>query len=122
MKVLAIDSSSVVAGVAILDEHQLVYEVYNHHKRNHSEILMPIIEQALYSSSLTLQDLDLLAVSGGPGSFTGLRIGISTIKGLAQAMDKPVISVPTLDALAWNIISPGHLICPVMDARREQVY
>lgn len=122
MKVLAIDSSSVVAGVAILDDEQLLYEAYHHHKRNHSEILMPLIEEALLSSEIHPQDLDLFAVAGGPGSFTGLRIGISTIKGLAQAVDKPVVSVPTLDALAWNSIGMEGLICPIMDARRDQVY
>ncbi|HHU48703.1 MAG: tRNA (adenosine(37)-N6)-threonylcarbamoyltransferase complex dimerization subunit type 1 TsaB [Caldicoprobacterales bacterium] len=122
MKVLAIDSSSIVAGVAVLDDEQLLYETYHHHKRNHSEILMPLVEEALLSSGIHLSDLDLFAVSGGPGSFTGLRIGISTVKGLAQAVDKPVVSVPTLDALAWNVLCLNGLICPVMDARREQVY
>ncbi|HHY83014.1 MAG TPA: tRNA (adenosine(37)-N6)-threonylcarbamoyltransferase complex dimerization subunit type 1 TsaB [Clostridiales bacterium] len=122
MKVLAVDTSSVVAGVAVLDDEQLLYEAYNHHRKNHSEILMPLVENALKSCSLTPRDIDLLAVSNGPGSFTGLRIGISTIKGLAQALDKPVAGVPTLDALAYNIISPQALVCPIMDARRDQVY
>ena len=122
MKVLAIDSSSVVAGVAILDGDQLLYEVYHHHKRNHSEILMPLVEEALNSSDLQPEDIDLFAVSEGPGSFTGLRIGVSTIKGLAQAVEKPVVAVPTLDAMAWNIVSSGVLVCPIMDARRNQVY
>jgi hypothetical protein len=116
MKVLAIDSSSVVAGVAILDGEQLVYEAYHHHKRNHSEILMPLIEEALLSCEMHPQDLDLFAVAGGPGSFTGLRIGVSIIKGLAQALERPVVSVPTLDALAWNIVGMEGLICPIMDA------
>lgn len=122
MKVLAIDSSSVVAGVAILNGDQLLYEVYHHHKRNHSEILMPLVEEALHACDMMPCDIDLFAVSGGPGSFTGLRIGISTIKGLAQAVDKPVAAVSTLDAMAWNIVSPGSLICPIMDARHNQVY
>jgi tRNA threonylcarbamoyladenosine biosynthesis protein TsaB len=122
MKVLAIDSSSVVAGVAILDGEQLVYEAYHHHKRNHSEILMPLIEEALLSCEMHPQDLDLFTVAGGPGSFTGLRIGVSIIKGLAQALERPVVSVPTLDALAWNIVGMEGLICPIMDARRDQVY
>ena len=80
MKVLAVDSSSVVAGVAILSEDRLLYEAYHHHRKNHSELLMPLVEDALNSSDLKPDDLDLLAVSGGPGSFTSLRIGISTIK------------------------------------------
>ena len=122
MKVLAIDSSSVVAGVAVMDEDQLLFEAYHHHKRNHSEILMPLVEEALRSSDLCPQDIDLFAVSGGPGSFTGLRIGISTIKGLAQAVEKPVVAIPTLDAMAWNIVNIGGLISPIMDARRDQVY
>lgn len=122
MKVLAIDSSSVVAGVAVLNEDRLVYEAYHHHKRNHSEILMPMVEEALESSCLTAGELDLFAVSSGPGSFTGLRIGISTIKGLAHAVEKPVAAVPTLDALAYNIVYTDALVCPIMDARREQVY
>jgi tRNA threonylcarbamoyladenosine biosynthesis protein TsaB len=122
MKVLAIDSSSLVAGVAVLDGEQLLFEAYHHHKRNHSEILMPLVEEAFHSSGVHPNELDLLAVSSGPGSFTGLRIGISTVKGLAQALEKPVVSIPTLDALAWNIVGISGLICPIMDARREQVY
>ncbi|MDD4679650.1 MAG: tRNA (adenosine(37)-N6)-threonylcarbamoyltransferase complex dimerization subunit type 1 TsaB [Clostridia bacterium] len=122
MKVLAIDSSSLVAGSAVLDGNKLLYEVYHHHKRNHSETLMPLVEKALISCELMLGDIDLFAVSGGPGSFTGLRIGISTIKGLAQAVEKPVIPVPTLDAMAWSAVCPGALVCPIMDARRNQVY
>lgn len=122
MKVLAIDSSSVVAGVAILDGEQLLYEVYHHHKRNHSEIIMPLVEEALLSSDLMPESIALFAVSGGPGSFTGLRIGVSTIKGLAQAVEKPVVAVPTLDALAWNVANTDAIVCPIMDARRAQVY
>jgi tRNA threonylcarbamoyladenosine biosynthesis protein TsaB len=122
MKVLAIDSSSVVAGAAILDDDRLLCEAYHHHKRNHSEILMPLVEEALDSSGLAPDQIDLFAVSSGPGSFTGLRIGISTIKGLAQALEKPVAAVPTLDALAYNIAYTDALVCPIMDARREQVY
>jgi len=123
MKVLAIDSSSVVAGVAILDADRLLYEEVQHHEKNHSVILMPMVEQALDSCQLTLKQIDLFAVSGGPGSFTGLRIGISTVKGLAQAVEKPAAAVPTLDALAYNVTGPEDaLVCPIMDARRDQVY
>ncbi len=123
MKVLAIDSSSVVAGVAILDADRLLYEEVQHHEKNHSVILMPMVEQALDSCQLTLKQIDLFAVSGGPGSFTGLRIGISTVKGLAQAVEKPAAAVSTLDALAYNVTGPEDaLVCPVMDARRDQVY
>jgi len=123
MKVLAIDSSSVVAGVAILDADRLLYEGYQHHVKNHSVILMPMVEEALHSCRLTPDQMDLFAVSGGPGSFTGLRIGISTVKGLAQAVEKPAAAVPTLDALAYNVTGPENaLVCSIMDARRDQVY
>lgn len=122
MMILAVDTSSVVVSVAVMDNEQLIYEAYCHHDRNHSEVLMSLIEDALLKSEVHQKDLDLIAVSGGPGSFTGLRIGISTVKGLAQAIEKPVVSVPTLDALAWNIIGMDGLVCPIMDARRGQVY
>jgi len=122
MKILAVDTSSVVAGIAVMDDEQLLYEAYSHNRRNHSEILMPLMEHALKSCGMTVQDIDLLAVSIGPGSFTGLRIGVSTIKGLAQALDIPIAGVPTLDVLAHNVITNNSLVCPVMDARRDQVY
>ncbi|NLA84600.1 MAG: tRNA (adenosine(37)-N6)-threonylcarbamoyltransferase complex dimerization subunit type 1 TsaB [Clostridiales bacterium] len=122
MKVLAIDSSSVIAGVAVMDDNQLLYEIYHHNKKNHSEILMSMVEKCLDSCALKLSEIDVYAVSEGPGSFTGLRIGISTVKGLAQATDKPVAAIPTLDAMAWNIVGTNDLICPIMDARRNQVY
>lgn len=122
MKVLAVEASSLVAGVAILDDSNLIYEGYNHHKRNHSQILMQMVENALLASELELSDIDIIAVTCGPGSFTGLRIGISTVKGLAQATRKKVAAVPTLDSLAHNIIGFSGLVCPIMDARRDQVY
>src|SRR5690554_6838918 len=122
MRVLAVESSSVVAGIAILDDSSLVYEGYNHHKKNHSQALMPMIENALITSELKLSDIDIIAVTKGPGSFTGLRIGISTVKGLAQATEKKVAAIPTLDSLAHNITGFSGLVCPIMDARRDQVY
>lgn len=122
MKVLAVEASSLVAGVAILDDSNLIYEGYNHHKRNHSQILMQMVENALLASELELSDIDIIAVTCGPGSFTGLRIGISTVKGLAQATRKKVAAVPTLDSLAHNITGFSGLVCPIMDARRDQVY
>lgn len=122
MKVLAVETSSLVAGVAILDDDRLIYEGYNHHKRNHSEILMPMVENALSSCELSLRDIDVYAVSKGPGSFTGLRIGIATVKGLAEAVERPIAAIPTLDVLAYNFPYWTGLVCPILDARREQVY
>lgn len=122
MRILALESSSVVAGVAIMDNLTLVYEAYHHHKRNHSRILIPLVEEALLSADLGLNDIDLIAVSKGPGSFTGLRIGISTVKGLAQAAEIRIAAIPTLDILAYNIKTMDRLVCPIMDARRDQVY
>lgn len=122
MKVLAIESSGLVAAVAVTDGERLVGEFMLNHRKTHSQQLMPLVEQLLQNLGMTPQDIDLFAVSQGPGSFTGLRIGISTIKGLAQALNKPVIGIPTLDGLAYNLAWSEGLICPIMDARREQVY
>lgn len=122
MRVLAIESSAMVAGAAVINEERLMGEVTLNHRKTHSQKLMPLIEELLDSLELTLMDMDALAVSKGPGSFTGLRIGIATVKALAQATGKPVIGVSTLDGLAYNLACSGGVICPIMDARREQVY
>jgi len=122
MKVLAVESSAMVAAAAVIDEERLMGEYTLNHRKTHSQKLMPLIEELLDSLELTLMDIDVLAVSKGPGSFTGLRIGISTVKGLAQAANKPVIGIPTLDSLAYNLACSKGIICPIMDARREQVY
>ena len=122
MNVLAVESSGMVAAVALAREGKLVGEYYLDHERTHSQHLMPLIDQLLYGVGIKLSDIDVFAASKGPGSFTGLRIGIATVKGLAQAVDKPVLGVATLDGLAYNLISREGLICPIMDARREQVF
>ncbi|HZJ83667.1 MAG TPA: tRNA (adenosine(37)-N6)-threonylcarbamoyltransferase complex dimerization subunit type 1 TsaB [Clostridia bacterium] len=122
MKVLAIESSGMVAAVAIASEEKLIGEFLLDHRKTHSQQLMPLIEQLLNNLDMELGDMDLLAVSEGPGSFTGLRIGISTVKGLAQALNKEVIGIPSLDGLAYNLAFRDGLICPIIDARREQVY
>jgi len=122
MNILAVDTSSIVVSVAVMNDDKLLYEAYCRHDRNHSDVLMSLIEDTLLNCGIHQKDLDLIAVSIGPGSFTGLRIGISTVKGLAQAIDKPVVSVSTLDALAWNIVGSNGLVCPIMDARNDQVY
>lgn len=119
---LAIESSGMVAAVAIAREDKLIGEFLLDHRKTHSQQLMPLIEQLLNDLDMKLEDMDFLSASQGPGSFTGLRIGISTIKGLAQALDKGVIGIPTLDGLAYNLAYRDGLICPIIDARREQVY
>jgi tRNA threonylcarbamoyladenosine biosynthesis protein TsaB len=122
MKVLALESSSAVASAAIVDEHKLVAECILNHKKTHSQKLLPMVEKVLDSAELRVQDIDAFAVAYGPGSFTGLRIGVCTVKALAQAFNKPVIGVSTLDGLAYNMACATGLICPIMDARRDQVY
>jgi len=122
MIVLAVESSAMVAGAAVVNEERLMGEFTLNHRKTHSQKLMPLIEDLLNSLDLTLEDIDVLAVSKGPGSFTGIRIGIATVKGLAQAVQKPIIGIPTLDGLAYNLACSRGIICPIMDARREQVY
>ena len=122
MKILAIDSTAIVASVAICDGEKLaaLYTVNN--GNTHSETLLPMVESALAQSKLTVDDIGLFAVSAGPGSFTGVRIGVSTIKGLAFGRDIPCVGVSTLEALAYNLKGSKGIICPVMNARRNQVY
>ena len=122
MKILAVDTSSNVASAAIVDGEKLVCESILNNKLTHSQTLMPMIDEVFKKSELHPDDIDLFAVSNGPGSFTGLRIGVTTIKGLAHACKKPVCGVNTLEALAYNLPFCPHIIAPIMDARREQVY
>ena len=122
MNILAIDSSALPVSCAIVSDGKMTAEFTISIKLTHSETLMPLIDDMLKKSGISLKDMDAVAVSKGPGSFTGLRIGCSTVKGLAMALDKPVIPVPTLEALAFNILSPDCLIVPMMDARRKNVY
>jgi tRNA threonylcarbamoyladenosine biosynthesis protein TsaB len=122
MKVLAVDTSSMVAAVAVLENERLLGEYILNHKKTHSQKLMPMIEGLLDELELDPRDIDVYTASVGPGSFTGLRIGVTTIKSIAYAAEKPVVSVPTLDALAYNIPETDALVCPIMDARNEQVY
>src|SRR3989339_1180270 len=122
MKILAIDTSGIIAAVAVLDESKLLAEYILNHKKTHSVKLMPMIKEIISNLDLTLSEIDVFAASNGPGSFTGLRIGITTIKSMAYALKKPVISVPTLDALANNINKTDNLICPIIDARNNQVF
>lgn len=122
MKILAIDTSALTATAAILSEDMLIGEISTTTKLTHSQTIMPMIDELLKKVSLDITDIDLFACSEGPGSFTGLRIGIGTIKGLAYGLGKPVVGVSTLEALAHNIDVTDLVICPIMDARRGQVY
>ncbi len=122
MKILAIDSSGLVATVALLCENILVGEYTIHNKKTHSQTLLPMIHDMLQMAGTDVKELDAVAVASGPGSFTGLRIGASTAKGLAQALGIPIIPVPTLEGLAYNAAGADALACPLMDARRNQVY
>ena len=122
MIVLSVDSSSKVATVAILKDDVLLGEYILNDKREHSVILMPLIENLLKECNLTIDDIDGYVVSKGPGSFTGLRIGMATVKGMSFGNNKPYISISSLDALAYNLISFNGIICPIMDALRENVY
>lgn len=122
MKVLAIETSGLVSSVAIAEENQILCEFSTHYKRTHSVTLMPMIEEMLGIMDMDIEDIDMIAISEGPGSFTGLRIGSASAKGLAMALNLPIAAIPTLEALAYNIEQTDLLICPMMDARRQQVY
>ena len=124
MKILALDSSGLVASVALIQDETLVAEYTMNYKKTHSQTLLPMLDEIKKAVDLDLETLDAIAVAAGPGSFTGLRIGSATAKGLGLALDKPLIPVPTLEALAYNLYDTPEdtLICPIMDARRKQVY
>lgn len=122
MKVLAIDSSSLVASVAIVSDQELIAEYTTNYKKTHSQTLMPMLDEIIKTTNIDLNDIDGIAISKGPGSFTGLRIGAATVKGLGLVLDKPIIPVPTVDGLAYNLYNTKGIICPLMDARRNQVY
>lgn len=122
MKILGIDSSGLVASVAIVEDDRLVAEYNLQHKITHSQTLLPMLEEIRNRIHLDMQTIDAIAVAAGPGSFTGLRIGAATVKGLGLALGKPIIPVPTLEGMAYNCYGTDLLVCPIMDARRNQVY
>lgn len=122
MRILGIESSSLVASVAVVTDDVMTAEYTVNFKKTHSQTLLPMIDEVAGMLGLDLDSVDAIAVSGGPGSFTGLRIGSATAKGLGFAMKKPLIHVPTVDAMAYNLFGSNLLICPIMDARRNQVY
>ena len=122
MKILGIESAALTASAAILADDIILAEYTVNHKKTHSQTLLPMIDEIVRMTELSLEELDAIAISGGPGSFTGLRIGSATAKGLGQALNKPLIHVPTLDAMAYRLYGSCGLVCPIMDAKRSQVY
>ena len=122
MKILAIDSSGMVASAAVVEDDNLLGEYTINYKKTHSQTLLPMLDEIVSMIELELDTLDAIAVAAGPGSFTGLRIGSATAKGLGLALNKPLVHIPTVDALAYNLYGTDRIICPLMDARRNQVY
>jgi len=122
MLILAFESSAKAASVALCRDNKLISQYSQMSGLTHSRTLLPMAEDLLKNAEMSMKDVDAFAVAHGPGSFTGIRIGVSTVKGLAWATDKPCVGVSTLEAMAWHGVSAGGYICPVMDARRNQVY
>lgn len=122
MKILGIDSSGMVAGVAVVEDGITKAEYTINNKRTHSQTLLPMLDEISRMLAEDLNDVDAIAIAAGPGSFTGLRIGSATVKGLANAWNKPIVSVPTVDGLAMNMWGTDRVVCPLMDARRNQTY
>ena len=122
MKILAVDSSAIPASAAVWEDGRLLGEFYSNTRQTHSQTLLPMVENLLKCTQTALNEIDLFAVSAGPGSFTGVRIGVACVKGLAMPEDKPCAGVSTLEAIAWNLAHLRGTICAVMDARCQQVY
>ena len=126
MRILAIDSSGLVATVAVVEEEneisKTIAEYTINYKKTHSQTLLPMLDEIVKMTDMNLDTIDAIAVAGGPGSFTGLRIGSATAKGLGLALKKSLIHIPTVEGLAYNLCYTDRIICPIMDARRNQVY
>lgn len=122
MRIFAIDCSATAASVAIMDENKLISESFTNTGLTHSQTLMPMVESSLKNADIDLDSIDTFAIAAGPGSFTGVRIGIAAVKGLAFTSDKPCVSVSTLEAMAYNLLGRECIACCVMDARCNQVY
>ena len=122
MKILAVDSSGLTASAAVVEDDRVLAEFNVNNKKNHSVTLLPMIERLKKILELEMESIDAFAVSKGPGSFTGLRIGSATVKGLALALNKPIVEISTLEAMAFQLFGTDRLICPLLDARRNQVY
>ena len=119
MKLIALDSSGLVASCAIISDGILLAEYTTDYKKTHSQTLLPMLDEIARMTEFDPKDADAIAVAAGPGSFTGLRIGAATAKGLGLALGKPIVEVPTLMGLAYNLYDSPGLICPIMDARRS---
>ena len=122
MNILAIDTSGIVASVAIANNDKILGEISLNYKQNHSVTIMPIIDNLLKMLELDIKDIDYFALSNGPGSFTGLRIGVATIKAMAHALNKKIIPISTLEAMAYNIIDSNRYIVPIIDAKAERIF
>jgi tRNA threonylcarbamoyladenosine biosynthesis protein TsaB len=122
MNLLALETSTRMGSIALLTDGRLIAEFQTGIRPSYSEMLLPLIEQVLHTAGMDIRDIDLLAVAQGPGSFTALRIGMSVVIGLAIATHKKIVSVPSLDGLAYNAYGSSHLICPMLDARRGELY
>lgn len=121
MKILALDTSTMMASCAVMDEVRILGEYSLSQEMSHSERLVPMIDEMLAGLNLKIKDIDLYGVAIGPGSFTGLRIGVATVKAFAHMFDKPIIGVPTIEALAFNL-PYNEVVVPMIDARRNRVY
>lgn len=122
MKILALESSAAACSACLTEDDFLIAQSYENSGMTHSVTLLPMAEELMKRANLSGKDIDVFAVAAGPGSFTGVRIGVSACKGLAWALDKPCAKVSTLEAMAWGVSALPGILCPVMDARREQVY
>ena len=122
MRVLGLDSSGIVASVAVVEDDVLVAEYTINYKKTHSQTLLPMLDEIVKMTELDLESIDAIAVAAGPGSFTGLRIGSATAKGLGLALKNPLVAIPTVEGLAYNLCGIADVVCPIMDARRGQVY
>ncbi len=122
MKILGIDTSATAASVAVVDENKIIGEFSINTALTHSQTLMPMVESLLNNTGVSLSDIDAIAVNAGPGSFTGVRIGVAAVKGMAFSTDIPCISVSTLHSMAYNLLETDCIVCAVMDARCSQVY
>lgn len=122
MKILAIDTSSIVVSVSIVDKDKLLGEITINYKQNHSETLMPIVDTLLKMLDLDISEIDYFAITKGPGSFTGLRIGASTIKAMAHALNKKIVAISTLEVMAYNVVNTNKVIVPIIDAKGGRVF
>ncbi len=122
MKILAVETTGAPASVAILDDNKVISQFFQNTGFTHSRTLLPMVDSALYNAGLSIRDMDVFACAVGPGSFTGVRIGVATIKGFAFAEDKPCAAVSSLEGMAWNLLYTDKIICAVLDARAKNVY